>query len=110
VVPGPTVTGGGDALVIGTPVAELTPRFPISVDPSGIPVRGLPPGTTGEVDVDDEAMLVEPEPHIPDKPDVSSIPEVADIPDDADIPEVAALPGMAAVAGAADPTVNPPPS
>jgi hypothetical protein len=57
----------------------------------------------GDVDVGAEAMLLEPEPHIPDKPDVS-IPEAADIPDDVDIPAVAA------VAGIAVPIAVPPPS
>jgi hypothetical protein len=67
----------------------------------------------GEVGVDDEAMLPEPEPHIPDNPDVSiipevvDIPEVADIPDDVDIPDVAVVP---AVAGVAVPVAIPPPS
>jgi hypothetical protein len=111
---GPTVNTGGETLIVGTAAAELTPRLPISKDPNGIPVRALPPGAVGEVGVDDEAMLVEPEPHIPDKPDVSSIPEVVDnpdvddIPDDVDNPDVAMLPDI--VAGAADPTAIPPPS
>jgi hypothetical protein len=60
----------------------------------------------GDVDegVDDEPMLLEPEPHIPDMPEVVDIPDVADIPDDVDIPDVAA------VAGAAVPIAIPPPS
>jgi len=92
----------------------------------------------GIVDVDvgvvDDAMLVEPEPHIPDIPDVSSIPEDVDIPngtdisDDVDVPgvavgsvvaavgsvpvapDVAMLAVVAAVAGAALPAAAPPPS
>jgi hypothetical protein len=109
---GPTVATGGDTLTTGTAAAELTPRLPISVDPNGIPVRAAPPGVVGVVDVgaDDEAMLLEPEPHIPDNPAVSSIPEVADIPDDVDIPDVAMVPEVAAVAGVAVPIVIPPPS
>jgi hypothetical protein len=110
---GPPVNTGGDTLTIGTAAAELTPRLPISVDPSGIPVRAAPPGVVGAVGVDDAAMLPEPEPHIPDNPDVSiipevvDIPEVADIPDDVDIPDIAVVP---AVAGVAVPIVTPPPS
>jgi hypothetical protein len=81
----------------------------------------------GIVDVDvgvvDDAMLVEPEPHIPD---VSSIPEAVDIPngtdisDDVDVPGVAVGSVVAAVgsvpevvageAGAAVPAAAPPPS
>src|SRR6266481_201763 len=79
----PTV---GNTLIVGTAAAELTPRLPISIDPIGIPVRAPPPGVVGDVDVgvDDEAMLLEPEPHIPDNPDVSSMPEVVEIADDDD--------------------------
>ena len=84
---------------VGTAAAELTPRVPISVDASGIPVRATPPGVMGDVDVDDEAMLLEPEPHIPDNP----VP-VVDIADDVGIPAVAA------VAGVSVPTAVPPPS
>jgi hypothetical protein len=94
---GPTM---GDALIVGIAAAELTPRLPISMDPSGIPLRAKPPGVVGDVEVgmEDEAMLLEPEPHIPDMPEVSTIPDVAGIPD------------VAAVAGAVAPTVIPPPS
>ena len=106
----PTV---GDTVIVGTAAAELTPRLPISKDPKGIPVRAALPGVVVDVDVgvDDEAMLLEPEPHIPDNPDVSRIPEVVDIPDVADIPGVdipddVDIPGVAAVA----PIVIPPPS
>jgi hypothetical protein len=89
--------------VIGTAVAALTPRFPISVDPKGIPVRAAPPGVIGDVDagVEDDAMLLEPEPHIPDIPEVSNTPDVVDSCDDIEIP---------AVAGAAVPIAIPPPS
>jgi hypothetical protein len=102
----------GNTLIVGTAAAELTPRLPISVDPNGSPVRAAPPGVVGDVDVgvDDEAILLEPEPHIPDIPEVSSIPEVVDIPDVADIPDEVDIPDVAAVAGAADPAAIPPPS
>ena len=104
----------------------LTPRLLISVDPNGIPVRAAPPGAVGavEVGVDDDATLLEPEPHIPDSPAVSNVPEVADtpdvlnspeefeIPDDVDDPDIAVLPDIAplavpAVAGAPVPTPIP---
>jgi hypothetical protein len=103
---GPTIITVGDTLTIGTAAAELTPRLPISVDPNGIPVRAAPPGVVGvvEVDADDEAMLLEPEPHMPDNPEVSSIP------DDVDIPDVARAPELAPVAGVAVPIAIPPPS
>jgi hypothetical protein len=113
---GPTVPTMGNTPVVGTAGAELTPRLPISIEPNGIPVRAAPPGVVGIVDVDvgvdDDAMLLEPEPHIPDIPDVSSIPEDVDIPDDidVDVPEVAVLPVVAAVAGVAVPAAIPPPS
>ena len=126
----------GNTPIVGTAAAELTPRLPISVDPNGSPVRAAPPGVVGDVDVgvDDEAILLEPEPHIPDIPDVSSIPEDVDIPngtdisDDVDVPgvvvgsvvaavgsvpvapDVAMLPVVAAVAGAAVQGAVPPPS
>jgi hypothetical protein len=58
----------------------------------------------GDVGVEDETMLLEPEPHMPDMPEVSSIPDVVDIPD------VAIVPDVATVAGAAVPTPIPPPS
>ena len=107
----------GSTLIVGTAAAELSPRLPISVEPSGIPVRAAPPGVVGDVEVgvEEAAMLLEPEPHIPDMPEVSSMPEVvdipdvADIPDDVDIPDVIAIPD-AAVAGAAAPIAIPPPS
>ena len=115
---GPTVPTMGNTPIVGKAGAELTPRLLISIEPNGIPVRATPPGAVGDVDVgvDDEAMLLEPEPHIPDSPDVSSIPEAVDIPgridicDDVDVPGIAMLPVVAAVAGAALPDAVPPPS
>src|SRR6266404_733960 len=117
---GPTVPEMGSTPVVGTAGAELTPRLLISIEPNGIPVRAAPPGVVGDIDVDvgvdDEAMLLEPEPHIPDIPDVSSIPEDVDIPDgivicdDVDVPVVAMGSVVAAVAGAALPAAAPPPS
>jgi hypothetical protein len=96
----------GDTPMVGTAAEELTPRLPVSVDPNGIPLRATPPGVIGAVDVgvEDEAVLPEPEPHIPDIPRVPIIPGVVDIPDDIEVPEVAA------VAGAALPAATPPPS
>ena len=128
---GPTVPTTGDTVGVGTAGMPLTPRLLISVEPNGIPVRLTPPGAVGvvEVGVDDDATLLEPEPHIPDIPAVSSVPEVVDtpdvlkgeeefeIPDDADDPEITVLPDIAplavpAVAGAPLPTpiAIPPPS
>jgi hypothetical protein len=112
----PTELVVGNTLMLGTATAGLTPRLPISLDPSGIPVRATPPGAVGDVGVEDEATLLEPEPHIPDNPDVSNIPEVvdipdvADIPDDVDIPDIAVAPELAEVAGVTVPTAIPPPS
>jgi hypothetical protein len=98
--------------IVGTAAAELTPRLPISVEPNGIPVRATPPGAVGEVDVgvDEEAMLLEPEPHIPDNPDVSTIGDVVDIPDVDGVPDIAIESDMAPVAGVVLPTAIPPPS
>jgi len=68
------------------------------------------------VGLEDAAMLLAPEPHIPVNPDVASIPEVIDAPDvadtaDDDIPDdVDGLPGVAAVAGVVVPPAIPPPS
>jgi hypothetical protein len=115
---GPTKPTLGVTLRVGTAAAELTPRLPISVDPIGMPVRAPPPIVVGVVDVgvEDDVMLLEPEPHIPDIPEVCSIPEVVDIPDvaeipdDVDIPEEVDIPDVAAVAGAAVPIAIPPPS
>jgi hypothetical protein len=124
---GPTVPTTGDPVGVGTAGTPLTPRLPISVEPNGIPVRAIPPGAVGavEVGVDDDATLVEPEPHIPDIPAVSSVPEVDDtpdvlkgaeeleIPDDAVDPDIAMLLDVVpAVAGAPVPIPIPipPPS
>jgi hypothetical protein len=120
---GITVFTNGDMFVVGIAGAELTPRLVISVESNGIPARANPPGVVGDVDagVDDEAMLPEPEPHIPDVPDVSIIPEDVDIPDNVDIPDIVVVSGVAvpvvtvvpvvaAVAGAAVPAAVPPPS
>jgi hypothetical protein len=110
---GPTKPTLGDTPSVGTAAAELTPRLPISTDPNGIPVRATPPGVVG---VEDAAMPLEPEPHIPDMPEVCSISEVADTPDVAEIaddiesPGEVVIPDAAAVAGAAVPTAIPPPS
>ena len=118
---GPTV---GATVGVGTAGVALTPRLPISIEPNGIPVRATPPGAVGvvEVGVDDEATLLEPEPHIPDIPAVSNVPEVVDtpdvpngsdefdIPDDADDPDIAVLPDIAPLAVAAvagDPVPTP---
>jgi hypothetical protein len=63
------------------------------------------------VGLEDAAMLLAPEPHIPVNPDVASIPEVVDIPDVADIADdVDGLPGAAAVAGVVAAPAIPPPS
>jgi len=74
----------------------------------------------GEVAVgaEDEAVLLGPEPHIPDVPDVSSIPEDVDMAGDVDVPAfdgvgipgIGRVPGSIAVAGAEAPGVVPPPS
>lgn len=106
---------------VGTSAAELTPRFPISVESRGMPILGLPPIVVGAVElgVEDAAMLSEPEPHMPDMPAVSSVPEVelcvipdivvAAIPDDMLI-DAAVFPAMSPVA-AVDPAIAiPPPS
>jgi hypothetical protein len=116
---GPAVPAIGDTLAVGTAVAALTPRLPISIDPNGIPARA-PLVAVGEVDVglDDAAMLLEPEPHIPVNPDVSVIPEDVDAPDvaeiavDVDIPDDVDVPDVAAVAGVVVPVAIaiPPPS
>ena len=122
----PTLAVVGDTLVVGTADGGLTPRLPISEDPNGTPVRVLPVTVVDEVEVglDDEATLLEPEPHIPDNPDVSSMPEdvetpdvaeiavEVDIPDDVDVPDGATPPVVPAVAGVVVPVAIaiPPPS
>jgi hypothetical protein len=77
-----------------------------------MPVGATLPVAVGDVGVDDAAILLEPEPHIPDNPDVSGVPEVVDTPDDIelDVPGMAMSPDVAAVAGAAAPAAVPPPS
>jgi hypothetical protein len=63
------------------------------------------------VGLEDAAMLLAPEPHIPVNPDVASIPEVVDTPDVVDIADdVDGLPGIAALAGAVvvAPAIPPP--
>ncbi|MET3905800.1 hypothetical protein ABID59_000121 [Bradyrhizobium sp. S3.3.6] len=105
---------------VGSSAAELTPRLPISVEPKGSPVLELPPAVVGTVEVgpEDAAMLLEPEPHMPDMPAVSSAPEiglcivvidigeVVPIPDDVD---AAVLP-TSPVAGVDPAIAIPPPS
>jgi hypothetical protein len=115
---GATAPTVGDTLGVGTAGAALTPRFPTSVDPNGIPVRTGLLVVVGDVGVDDAAMLLEPEPHIPVNPDVSSIPEDVDNPDvaeiavDVDIPDDGVPPDMPPVAGVEVPIAIPipPPS
>jgi hypothetical protein len=107
---GATVPTIGDTPIVGTEVAGLTPRLPISVDPSGIPARAAPPGVVGDVGVEDEATLLEPAPHIPDNPDVSGIPELVDIPDVADVPDEEDIADGDMAEGIPDPIVVPPPS
>jgi hypothetical protein len=98
--------------------------LPISVESNGMPVLGLPPSVVGAVDagLEDAAMLLEPEPHMPDMPAVSSVPVVAlcVVPDIIDMDEVAAIPDdvsidaavlpAAPVAGAEPAIAIPPPS
>jgi hypothetical protein len=111
----PIMPGVGATPSVGTAAAELTPRLDISVESSGMPTRGAPPGTIGDAGVEDATVLFDPEPHIPDIPDVSTIPEgadgtepVEDEPDD--IGERVALPAIDAVAGIEDEADVPPPS
>ena len=99
----PVVIVGGDTTMIGTAAAELTPRFWISVEPRGIPVRLLLPGDSAGAD--EAAGLLAPEPHIPDIPDVSIICEVADSAE-----EFVIAPVGDAVAVDPPPTDIPPPS
>jgi hypothetical protein len=122
----PTLPVMGDTLGVGTTCAALTPRLLIPVESNGTPARAAPLVVVDDVDVglDDAAMLLEPEPHIPVSPDVSTIPEDVDspdvaeiavdvdIPDDVDGPDVATPPVVAAVAGVVVPVAIaiPPPS
>jgi hypothetical protein len=97
---------------VGSSAAELTPRFPISVESKGTPLLGLPPSVVGAVEVglDDAAMLLEPEPHMPDMPAVSSVPVIPGlciVPDVIDIDEVAPIPDEVSIDAAVFPT--PPP-
>jgi hypothetical protein len=85
----------GDTPGVGTSAPELTPRLLISVEPSGIPARAMLPGTVGDVGVDEAAILLEPEPHIPDIPDVSRTPDGVDIPELCSMPELADRPDVA---------------
>ena len=106
----PIVLGVATAPGVGKMAAELTPRLAISVEPSGMPTRAAPPGTIGEVGVEDAVVLFDPEPHMPDIPDVSTIPGGVDrreVP--ADIGE-RELPVIEAVAGIDDEADVPPPS
>jgi hypothetical protein len=63
-MPLPIVEGFG--LGAGTTSNGLTPALPISTDPNGIPVRAAPPGEVGDVAADDEALLLELVPHVPE--------------------------------------------
>ena len=109
---GPTVLTLGDRFVVGTARTGLTPRLLIWKEPNGIPARAPPTGVEDDVDVgvDDEAMLLEPEPHIPVNPDVSSIPEEVDTPDVAEIVDDVDIPDVPPLAGIAVPIAIPPPS
>ena len=112
---GPTVPVTVDTLGVGTTCAALTPRLLIPVESNGTPARAAPLVVVGDVEVglDDAAMLLEPEPHIPVRPDVSGIPEDADSPDVAEIAvDVDRPPVVAAVAGVVVPVAIaiPPPS
>ncbi|MCC8941606.1 hypothetical protein H8A99_35520 [Bradyrhizobium sp. Arg68] len=96
---------------VGMSAAELTPRLPISVEPSGMPVRAAPPGVIGVValGVDEAAMLLAPAPHMPDIPAVSSTPDEVVIPEPCVSPGVGEIPDEESMA---DPgaVVIPPPS
>src|ERR1700720_3192231 len=63
-IPLPIVEGFG--LGAGTISNGLTPALPISTEPNGIPVRAAPPGEVGDVAADDEALLLELVPHVPE--------------------------------------------
>jgi hypothetical protein len=70
------------------------------------------------VGAEDDATLLEPEPHIPDVPDVSSIPEDVEVTGDVNVPAfdgvgtpgTGRVPGSTDPAGAEAPGVVPPPS
>jgi hypothetical protein len=63
-MPLPIVEGFG--LGAGTISNGLTPALPISTEPNVIPVRAAPPGEVGDVAADDEALLLELVPHVPE--------------------------------------------
>jgi hypothetical protein len=126
----PRVLAKGDTIAVGIAAAELTPRLAISQEPSGIPVRGLPPDVVGVVEVGvvgDVAMFPELNPHKPDTP-IVPMPEDVDIPatgsnpgssdvavvwllPDAEmVSDIVAVPAVAAVVAVADPIAIPPPS
>ncbi len=92
----------GATAMVGTTAAELTPRLAISVEPIGMPVRGIPPGVVGVVGVDDAARLPEPAPHMAEVPDVSIRADVGGMPDDGKVDIV--------LCGVTVPTATPPPS
>ena len=105
----PVVIVGGDTTMVGTAAAELIPRFPISVEPRGIPVRLPLPGV--DAGAEEAARLLEPEPHMADIPDVSIIGEVVGTPEELGVaPDVAVAPVADAVAVGAPATDIPPPS
>lgn len=101
----------GPTVMVGTIVAELTPRLPISVEPIGMPVRCTPPGVVGDVGIGDAARLPEPAPHMLDVPEVSIRAEVGGMLDD-DIADVVGMPAIVAIVlcGVTVPTATPPPS
>jgi hypothetical protein len=134
--PGPAMLANGDKLGVGIVAQEPTPRLAISQEASGIPVRGLPPGVVGAVDIGADGDIGGPfdaKLHIPETPTVSveevvDSPEVGNIPGSIDVrdgdgmpaisvlPDVAMvlvivpMPAVAAVAVVADPIAIPPPS
>ena len=134
--PRPAMLANGDKLGVGIVAQEPTPRLAISQEASGIPVRGLPPGVVGAVDIGADGDIGGPfdaKLHIPETPTVSveevvDIPEVGNIPGSIDVrdgdgmpaisvlPDVAMvlvivpMPAVAAVAVVADPIAIPPPS
>jgi hypothetical protein len=54
----------GDALGVGTITSGLTPAFPISKEPNGMPVRATLPGAMGDIAGVDEALPLELAPQI----------------------------------------------
>lgn len=90
----------------------LTPRLPISVEPSGIPARGAPPGVVGVVDVgaEEAARLPAPEPHMPDIPEVSKTPDGVAIPELCCMAEAVCCPVGIVVLPVDAPGAIPPPS